>query len=592
MKRVHSRARFIAVSGLAIVATSLLVGSASAARLGSFLYYAFDPPVIHNDATESTTLEVVTTGQDIREVQVQVLERQGQFITSVWKKMFNDGTHGDKKAGDATWTLDGITMPNTSCAWLGFQNTYSTRGFQVKIVKTSGVEETNWEPSLGVACKDYRYPAKPVGSGLYATQYAFFIVDPTGETLDAVIPLGYVKCGKAAFAAYHQLYSVFPDIFDFIIVMPSGAIFDPARDYGENTPYFVAAKNEVRNIGLPLFNNTAQFGSRGRLIGTIYHSFGSGAILDHEIAHAWGANIGRTLGLTDESAPPGNTARYHWNAYTDIGGQLGAFPNIGGRYADHLVPNPDGTFRVKDMQSDTEGTWTYSPLELYTMGLIPASEVPPVHKLVNPSFSDPNRITAERVETYTIQQIMQAEGGERIPSFRDSPKQFNVAFIAVKNKPFTQAEFDFFSHVSWFFASKLPGERYETPFYTGTGGRASLVADLGKLAPNLGIPVGMSIPTATPTPTASPTPPKVAPSPTPIPSPTPPKVTPSPTPIPSPILAPSPILITSPTPPPALPVPTLPAPSSPALPYPCGLFTGLLISIWVVWQLAVNARRS
>ena len=124
-----SRRQPVVAAGLVLILITLLRGSASAAPVGSFLYYAFDPPVIYNDGAGSTTLEVVTTGQGIKEVQVNV--------QNVWKRMFNDGTRGDKKAGDATWTLDGITMSNTSCTWLAFQKTHSTYGFQVKIVKTS-----------------------------------------------------------------------------------------------------------------------------------------------------------------------------------------------------------------------------------------------------------------------------------------------------------------------------------------------------------------------------------------------------------------------------------------------------------------------
>jgi hypothetical protein len=74
----------------------------------------------------------------------------------------------------------------------------------------------------------------------------------------------------------------------------------------------------------------------------------------------------------------------------------------------------------------------------------------------------------------TIQDIIKAEGGERTPSWKNSPKKFNVAFIVVKNKAFTPAEYAFYSLISKYFASKEQGEFFLTTFYTATGGRAEL----------------------------------------------------------------------------------------------------------------------
>lgn len=481
---------------------------AAAAPVGSYLYHIVTPPVIFNDGVSSTTLEVVTTGQGIK----SVLLGKGASDKTSFISMFNDGTHGDRAANDPVWTLNAITSnffdPHPRLSWGG---THATWGFALKIVKSDGTEEINYEPTLALVAKEQRFPAVKAGSNLYATEYAFFIVDPSGETLDASIPLGDVKCGKVAFAAYQKLYAVFPDQFDFLTVMPSGAIFDPARNYAENVPYFVAAKNEVRNIGIPLFNDTAKFGSKGRLIGTIYHSFGDGQILDHETGHAWTANFGRALGVTDEPALPGTTARYHWNSNTDIAGQMSAFVFAPGVPTGHLFSNGDGTFRLEREKGNAN---PYSKLDLYLMGLIPPSEVPPIHKLVKPNFSDPKRVTAERIETYPIQQLMQAEGGERILSWKDSPKSFNFGLIAVKNTEFTDAEFAFFSLVARYFASTQPGDWELTTFYAATGGRATLNARLTDFAPDLKIPPGSpapwEIPTPTPTRSATPTLPPTA----------------------------------------------------------------------------------
>jgi len=450
---------------------------AHSARVGSFLYYRFDPPVIYSDGRTPTTLEVATTGWGIAEVLVELPELG-------FRPMYDDGTHGDRVAGDGIYTLEGITV---SLPIRSFGGTHAVSGFEVKIIKSDGTEEVNREPSLGLVDADQWFPAVQLGQGpfrgeaVYATAYALFIVDPFGSALGTPNwPLGSVRCGRRTFAAFHKLYSFFPDLFDFVIVMPSGGIFDPKRDYAENVPYFVAAKNEVRHIGIPLFDKTAAFGSRGRLRGMIYHSFGVGSILDHEIGHAWSALFGRKLGLTDwdgRTRYDYRTTRHHWNPYTDIAGQMAAFvshPDV--QYgAGHLMDNGDGTWRIEREPADDT---PYSKLDLYLMGLIPPEEVPPIHLLVDPDLSHPQRVTAEQVKTYTIEQLMGAEGGERIPSWRDSQKEFNIAFIIVKDRPFTPAEFAFFSLVARYFASRERGDLSLTTFYAATGGRATLNARL------------------------------------------------------------------------------------------------------------------
>jgi hypothetical protein len=188
----------------------------------------------------------------------------------------------------------------------------------------------------------------------------------------------------------------------------------------------------------------------------------------------------------------------HWNNRTSIGGLMACGPSGQGAT---FVSNGDGTFRL-----ESQGLLTYAKLDLYLMGLIPPSEVPPVRKLINPNFSDPNRVTAERVETYTIEQLMRAEGGERIPNWKDSPKSFTFGLIVVKDAEFTEAEFAFFSLVARYFGSKQQPENNNfaiNTFYAATGGRATLNTRLADFVPHLNIPPGSPAPWEIPAPTAT-----------------------------------------------------------------------------------------
>jgi hypothetical protein len=430
----------------------------------SMLYYYIDPKIVYRgDESTKLTIEVATNGATVSRVYI---------VSPIQTDLYDDGTHGDRIAGDGIYTINEVSH-NTTSTPLKFGGTHVTRGhFNLKIEKKDATIEEHWL-SIGVVSQEQQFPVKKVGDGLYATEYAFFIVDRTGETFGVTDwPLGKIRCGKEYFGSTQKLYSVFPDMFDFVIVMPAHTIYDP-QTYSENVPYFIRAKNEIKNIGIEQFDNTVQFGSSGRLMGMIYHSWDYGSILDHEIGHAWCADIGRSLSLCWTEKSSGN----HWNPYSDISGQMSAYLfNTNVQYgAGNLKSNGDGTWRI---ERDLDDNRLYSNLDLYAMGLLPPEEVSPIHILVNPDATDYQHVTAERVDTYNIEDIINAEGGKRSPAYGKTPKEFNIAFIAVKNKEFTPAEFAFYSLVSKYFASEAQGELSLTTFYTATGGR-------GKLNPHL-----------------------------------------------------------------------------------------------------------
>ena len=430
----------------------------------ALLYYYIDPMIFRRGDTSTTmTIEVVTAGLNITRV---YLENPEEII------LVDDGTNGDRVAGDGIYTASNVP-PHVESTTLNF-GTHSTGGPDVFVEKTDGSTESDFL-RFGVVAEDQNFPAIELAEGLFATQYAFFIEDPEGTVLDSEEwPVGRVRCARQNFEATQKLYSVLPDNFDFVIVMPAHTMFHPDRNYAENTPYFVRAKNDIQHIGIDLFDNTSDFGSAGRLKGMIYHSWGYGAILDHEIGHAWCADLGESLSLCKCENSFGN----HWNPLSDIGGQMGAFLSHDDfpQRAGHLKDNGNGTWRLERNSDDND---PYSNLALYAMGLIPFSEVPPVHILVNPDLTDYTSIIPESVITYTIDEIITAEGGERIPSYEDSQKEFNVAFIVVKNKAFTAEEYAFYSLVSKYFASQQQGRLSLTTFYHATGGRGTLNPDLG-----------------------------------------------------------------------------------------------------------------
>lgn len=76
-------------------------------------------------------------------------------------------------------------------------------------------------------------------------------------------------------------------------------------------------------------------------------------------------------------------------------------------------------------------------LELHLMDLIPSSEMPDVHIVKDPDNANLQRITAASYETVAMAQILKDAGGERVPYFSESQKDFLLAFIDTRTFPAT-----------------------------------------------------------------------------------------------------------------------------------------------------------
>ena len=430
-------------------------------NVDGYLYSRFFPAAICADGADETTLEVVTVGKLTKEVSVYWGSHN-----ATWLRMYDDASHGDRISGDGIFSLNHLTYRISSVRAF-YQTDMADLGVQVRLIKTTDDTVLTWE-RLGMVDRSIFYPSIRLGKGDYATRSAFFIADSAQEIFSGY-PVTEIECGVSVFpAAYQKLYSYFPDVFDFLVVMPATRLVQPNM-YVERVPYCIMVRNEAKNIGVPVFDETAKYHSAGRLRSVIYHSFGMPAILEHELGHTWGMRLGMQAGIVDGVV--GVNARYgHWVAETDINGQMNAFIN-----GCTLQDNSDGTWKLKPQD---RYHFPYSPLELYVMGLIPASQVPSVHLLKKINTSDPMRVTADSVSTWTIAQLITLEGGERVPSVATSQKNFRAAFIVVSDRSFSFAEMAYFSAMADYFASDAPGTSYTMPFETATGNRATLDATL------------------------------------------------------------------------------------------------------------------
>ncbi len=468
---------------LFLTCASFLSPSATAAAQWEIwdIYYRFSPSAIYDDGQDSTTLEVYTNGGNIASVTIKP-----EFGETPDLQLFDDGTHGDAATGDGVYTLEGITSAtfpdDVIFAYFYDENErvdLANIWLSIEVAYTDGRESDFISgSSIQVISDRLQFPIEQVGNDLFATEYAFFIVDPVGELYTGSFPI-LPDYNPPAIAK--KFYSVYPDEFDFLN-------FAVVRGSLNMKAHALRLQAAAQNIGSDNIEDWAyynQFGSQGRLL-TMVYSGEAGNLLNHELGHTWGAFIGVEQGISDG---------VHWTGNSDIAGVMGD-PYIApdGSYH-YFTPNGDGTFSSSGWDDER-----YAPLDLYLMGMIPPDEVPDVHVLINPDVSDLERVTAEQVITYTIEEIIAAAGGERNPPYPQAQTHFNVAFIFFSDSAFSSAEYAWYSyHARCYMLKKLCGV---SNFFYATDGRGTVntrLADWG--IPNIQPATATVAPTLPPQPT-------------------------------------------------------------------------------------------
>jgi hypothetical protein len=422
-------------------------------------WWRFSPGVIFcNDPDSTTRLEVHIVGRtDVAEVEVS--NYPDPII------LFDDGTHGDTSAGDFVFTADqillscGIPTGIPTTEWMG----------QLTVTLNNTTEQSSaYYLTAGVVSPAYKnyflVQTFPADYRVTATGLAYFIEDST-YTIFSGYPVSDPGDLSLATTTIYNTASI--DYFDAMLVMPANRLFRP-DDYQERTPHMIRTSNSVQNIGINLFTNATHWGSGGTLKGVIYHSFGQPAIFSHEFGHIFSTNFGH--GSVDMGIDDGS----HWLATTDVAGAMSAYYNYnGGASYGHFTPNGDGTWRLISNMTNEQ----YSLLDLYLMGLADPWEVPDVNILYNPNVSDPAQVVPESVTTYTIDQLANNQGGYRYPDRANTSTYFSVAMVVVNDRPYTDAEYAYFSLLSlgiMSYAAPAQGNQNYRSFYWSTQGRGEM----------------------------------------------------------------------------------------------------------------------
>lgn len=248
---------------------------------------------------------------------------------------------------------------------------------------------------------------------------------------DVVLPDGTINTAPRE-AIASEFYRSHSDDYDFLIIFSN---FDIGTPEAQALGYYTSVRNDIHGIGLDQFDYSSLYGSASRLQGTIdmgnlaQHSADPLSAdfektlytLNHEILHRWSGKVSFLDEAGQASSALLGLNASHWSYLLDSDASL--------LYGSNWHNNGDGTFTALEVAN------SFSPLDLYLMGMIGKQEVPPMTLIENPDI-DARQLPQAGVtiagssSTVTIEDIIAAEG-PRIPAVEDAQKSFKAAFILV-----------------------------------------------------------------------------------------------------------------------------------------------------------------
>lgn len=290
-----------------------------------------------------------------------------------------------------------------------------------------------------------------------------------GERFASAIQLDTVAVAR-------KFYRSHADAYDQLVVWTDVSVV--RRSFA----YETTIANHIRGLGIDLYDLSSGFGSGGRLQSlAIMDSLGKYpsdpsqrflnegstlAVLAHEIAHRW-------LAFFDVRNHAGEITRdllgrdmAHWSFFLDTDGSVmegNDIEELGG-----------GSFRTAGAMSG------FSRLDLYAMGLVRDSEVPPFFYVENPVNVTPGRsrespptlgVTFNGTRRDVLIQDIVAANGPRSPSAAEAPRVHRQAFIYVVGAGRTAAadQVDKLDRIR---------RRFEPFFLDATGGRMRVETEL------------------------------------------------------------------------------------------------------------------
>ncbi|WP_437821303.1 cellulose binding domain-containing protein [Sorangium sp. So ce1078] len=247
--------------------------------------------------------------------------------------------------------------------------------------------------------------------------------------------------GDNVAALLTDMYEVVPDVFDFAVLSATSHIERPGAVSNGNAGVHSAVKIDYSGIGRDPVDYSESYYSR-RLKGVAaLDNLRRGWLSNnfvHELLHQWSAFLPFDLGMTDGA---------HYLPTTSAASLLGGM---------EWIDNGNGTFTLDCDSNGRGGASTASPFDLYMMGLIPGSMVPPLRRHGGGLFDYCDAVIPSVQATVTIEQI-QARLGVRTPGPATAQRDFHIAFIVeAHGRDLTDSELTFFNTLAEFATRPVP----------------------------------------------------------------------------------------------------------------------------------------
>lgn len=235
--------------------------------------------------------------------------------------------------------------------------------------------------AVNIAFAAEPFTAKHIGD------YGNVTVMEVSGNYDANSPDGSVNADPRKTIA-KEFYRLHKDEYDFLVIFSN---FNFRMPDSHTDAFYLHVKNDIRGIGQQVFDNSSLFGSNGKLQGTIDMGNISALttdpldsnfetsldILSHELMHRWGSYVKFMAAQGIVSTALLGKDLSHWSYLLNSYGSV--------LYGNQWQDNGNNTFTSTAMRK------YYSPLDLYLMGFIDRTQVPPMLLIDNPDI-DPKQL--------------------------------------------------------------------------------------------------------------------------------------------------------------------------------------------------------
>ena len=405
------------------------------------------PSVIRDDGSDSFLLEVDTNGP-VNGVSITQLDAFPGVVGPTSATSFalhDDGVDGDRVAGDYIFTA-GPFRRNLSYAlpthYLG--DAESPEGLHAKQFGKVVIEETDSSTSGFLIDPQIGFLRADIPATSTVQLSSDVVIAP--HLINVKTELQYTQ--RALHCCYEasplpMIYAVLPDkVHQFVFFSTNRVETIATTVQNQILGVHQWARVDFTGTGLPLDTSIPV------LLGVNYlDDHARGAVsqnITHEITHTWAAHLDPSLGLSDG----------HWNAFSNVGSQLGGFL---------WALNPDGSYTI-DCNQGRGHNYSAPPIERYLAGFLDGSSVPTLmaydENTTPPTFRclfEGGHLDASDIVTVHSIGDVQAIHGVRTPGPATSQKNFVLGFVADSHNRFlTPTEMTYYDILAAHYTKSVP----------------------------------------------------------------------------------------------------------------------------------------